>query len=142
MRNGRDGTTRHGARPHAHDCPLAFGKTTCTLVPVPEVLSISMVPSWASTMLLQMARPRPVPTTQQDYEKIALQVISEVQTAHLALQAAEQNIQTARAAITAAEEDYRVTQLRYEAGRGVNVEVLDALAALTPRAQQLRACAV
>lgn len=78
---------------------------------------------------------------QQDYEKVALQVIRDVQTAWLALQAAEQNIKTAEAAIAAAEEDYRVVQMRYESGRGINVEVLDTLTALT-RARTNRAQAL
>ncbi|MCS6861021.1 MAG: TolC family protein [Abditibacteriales bacterium] len=78
---------------------------------------------------------------QADYEKVALQVLREVQTAWLALRAAEQNIKTAEAAIAAAEEDYRVVQMRYESGRGVNVEVLDTLAALT-RARTNRAQAL
>jgi outer membrane protein TolC len=66
-----------------------------------------------------------------DYEKVALQVIRDVEIAWLALQAAERNVKTAEIAIAAAEEDYRVVQLRYESGRGVNVEVLDTLTALT-----------
>jgi outer membrane protein TolC len=78
--------------------------------------------------------------TQQDYEKVALQVASEVQSSWLALQAAEPNIKTAQAGLAAAEEDYRVAQLRYESGRGINVEVLDALTALTrARTNQIQA---
>lgn len=68
---------------------------------------------------------------EQDQEQIALQVAQEVQDAMLNLHAAEQNIQTARTAQTAAEEGYRVALQRYEAGRSVVVEVLDALAART-----------
>jgi outer membrane protein TolC len=68
---------------------------------------------------------------QQDYEKVALQVIKEVETAFLALQAAERNIKTAETALVSAEEDYRIAQLRYTEGRGINVEVLDALTAFT-----------
>lgn len=68
---------------------------------------------------------------QLDYEKLSLQIASEVQNSWLALQSAEQNIETAQAGVAAADEDYRIAQLRYESGRGLNVEVLDALTALT-----------
>lgn len=77
---------------------------------------------------------------QREYEKVALQVAKEVESAFLALQAAEQSIKTAGTALASAEEGYRVAQLRYESGRSVNVEVLDALAAFTrARANQVQA---
>ncbi len=66
-----------------------------------------------------------------DYEKVALEVIKDVETAFLALQAAERNIKTAETVLVSAEEDYRIAQLRYTEGRGINVEVLDALTART-----------
>ncbi len=68
---------------------------------------------------------------EQERSRIALQVAQQVQSAYLNLKAAEQNIRTARTAQTAAEEGYRVAQQRFEAGRSVLVEVLDALAART-----------
>jgi outer membrane protein len=50
------------------------------------------------------------------------------------LKAAGKNIDLAKANVEQAQEDYRVIKLRYESGKAINVEVLDALASLT-RAQ-------
>jgi outer membrane protein len=69
-----------------------------------------------------------------DVERLKLQIASEVDTALREFQTALQNVQTAKAALKAAEEDERVAKVRYEAGRSVLVEYLDALAALV-RAQ-------
>jgi outer membrane protein TolC len=66
-----------------------------------------------------------------EQEKTILQIHQEVANAWLALQAAAQNVQTAETGRRSAQEDYRVTLIRYEAGKGLNVEVLDALAART-----------
>jgi outer membrane protein TolC len=57
----------------------------------------------------------------------ALRVTREVDQAHERIAAARTNIETSRAALAAAREDYRLMQLRYQAGLAVNVEVLDAL---------------
>ncbi len=69
-----------------------------------------------------------------EVERLKLQIASEVDIALRELKAALQNVQTAKAALKAAEEDERVAKVRYEAGRSVLVEYLDALAALV-RAQ-------
>ncbi|GBC98800.1 Outer membrane efflux protein BepC [bacterium HR17] len=76
-----------------------------------------------------------------DLEQVKLQIVREVDTALRELLAARQNVQTARAALHAAEEDARVAKVRYEAGRSVLVEYLDAVAALV-RAQLNHAQAV
>lgn len=55
----------------------------------------------------------------------------EVQSAYLTLHAAERNIQTTRIAITSAEEDYKIAQVRYAAGVGTNLDVMDASDKLT-----------
>lgn len=68
---------------------------------------------------------------EQERMQIMLQIGQEVYAALLNLRAAEQNIQTARAALAAAEESYRVMQQRFQAGRSVLVELLDALATRT-----------
>jgi outer membrane protein TolC len=60
---------------------------------------------------------------------MALQVSQEVATALLDLRAAERNVQTARTGLVAAEEEYRVALIRYTAGKGLNVEALDAQSA-------------
>lgn len=71
--------------------------------------------------------------TQQEQD-LALRIASEVTQELLNVKAAEESVHTAEQVLTAAREDYRVAQLRYTEGKGINVEVLDALAALV-RAQ-------
>lgn len=55
----------------------------------------------------------------------------EVQSAYLTLNAAEKNIATTRIAIASAEEDYKIAQVRYAAGVGTNLDVMDASDKLT-----------
>lgn len=55
----------------------------------------------------------------------------EVQSAFLTLRAAERNIATTRVAIASAEEDYRISQVRYAAGVGTNLDVMDSSDELT-----------
>ncbi len=50
----------------------------------------------------------------------------EVHTAYLNMRAAEENIGTMQEALTKAQEDYRIEMVRYEAGVGTNLEVMDA----------------
>lgn len=66
---------------------------------------------------------------EQERQRIALDIVQSINAAHLNLRAAEQNIGTARTALKAAQEDHRVARIRYEAGRAVLIEVLDALSA-------------
>ncbi len=65
-----------------------------------------------------------------DEQQAVLAVQQDVNTVWAELQAADKNVQLSQAAVTQAEEDYRVIRLRYESGKTVNVEVLDALALL------------
>lgn len=50
----------------------------------------------------------------------------EVRTAYLSLRAAEKNIHTMQVAVDKAQEDYKIAQVRYSAGVGTNLDVMDA----------------
>ena len=69
--------------------------------------------------------------TEAEERSAVLAVNRDVGTAWTELQAAAKNVKLAQAAVEQAEEDYRVVKLRYEAGKAINVEVLDALASMT-----------
>ncbi len=66
----------------------------------------------------------------QQLKQIRLQVANEVNKAWLALTAADTSVAAAKDVVASAEEDYRVAKVRYEAGKSVNVEVIDAQSAL------------
>jgi outer membrane protein TolC len=50
----------------------------------------------------------------------------DVRKAYLNLLAAEQNIHTTKVAVDQAQEDYKIAQVRYSAGVGTNLDVMDA----------------
>ncbi|MHB1001125.1 MAG: TolC family protein [Armatimonadota bacterium] len=77
----------------------------------------------------------------RDEQQAVLAVQQDVNMVWAELQAAEKNVQLSEAAVAQADEDYRVIKLRYEAGKAVNVEVLDALSSLV-RAQNNRLMAL
>lgn len=54
------------------------------------------------------------------------QIQLDVQSAFLDLHAAEKNIATTQASVVLAEESYKIAQVRYAAGVGTNLEVMDA----------------
>ena len=59
------------------------------------------------------------------------QVQLDVQSAFLDLRAAERNIGTTQAAVILGEENYKISQVRYAAGVGTNLDVMDASRKLT-----------
>ena len=63
-----------------------------------------------------------------DREQVVLQVSQQVSDAYARLIAAEQNIGTARAAQAASQEEYQAAQARFDAGRSILTELLDASA--------------
>ncbi len=65
--------------------------------------------------------------TQTQYDELRLFAQRDVLNAYRELQAASINLQTARAALTDAQEQLRIAQLREASGKGINLEVLDAL---------------
>ena len=58
------------------------------------------------------------------------QIQLDVQTYYLNLLAAEKNIYTTHTAVDQAQEDYKIAQVRYSAGVGTNVDVMDAESSL------------
>lgn len=76
----------------------------------------------AEAMLLQV---------KADEMNAALNISRDVSSAYIQFNTATENLGLAQTAIDQAEEDYRVIRLRYESGKGINVEVLDALTSLT-----------
>lgn len=55
----------------------------------------------------------------------------EVRQAYLNMQEAEKRITTSKVAVAKAEEDFKIAQVRYSAGVGTNLDVMDAEVALT-----------
>ena len=76
-----------------------------------------------------MAQAQQQQLTQQE-RRLAQTVARDVLAAQADLKAADQNIRTSLEALAAAEEDYRVARVRYDAGKAINLEPLDALASL------------
>ena len=66
--------------------------------------------------------------TQTQYDQITLFAQRDVVNAYRELQAASKNLQTAQTALADAQEQLRIAQLREASGKGINLEVLDALA--------------
>ncbi len=63
---------------------------------------------------------------QEDAAILKESIQLDVQSAILTLRAAEKNIETTQVAIRSAEEDYHIAQVRYAAGVGTNLDVMDA----------------
>ncbi|MBO4779795.1 MAG: TolC family protein, partial [Selenomonadaceae bacterium] len=59
------------------------------------------------------------------------QIQLDVQSAFLQLRAAEKNISTTQASVILGEENYKIAQVRYAAGVGTNLDVMDASRKLT-----------
>ncbi len=66
-----------------------------------------------------------------DQERIRLQIETEVRSAWLDIGTAKQNLESARAEVTSAESSYEIAVVRAKNQKGLLVEVLDALSALT-----------
>lgn len=65
---------------------------------------------------------------EQQRARLALQVEEEVRTALLNLNAARRNLDAAQAGLTAAEAENEAANLRYQVGRSIQLEALEALA--------------
>lgn len=63
-------------------------------------------------------------------ESIRIQVLGEVEAAFAEVLAADKNVKLSEASIASAEENYSLANVRFKAGKGTQVEVLDALSVL------------
>lgn len=73
-------------------------------------------------------------------EALALEVGREVTQAWLSLRAARAMLEEAREGVKSAREDLRIARLRFESGKGIQLEVLDAVTAYTrARVRELEA---
>ena len=68
---------------------------------------------------------------QEEAAQTREQIQLEVQSYYLQLHAAEKNIATTQASVALAEENYKISQVRYAAGVGTNLDVMDASRKLT-----------
>ena len=68
---------------------------------------------------------------QEEAAEVREQIQLEVQSAFLQLHAAEKNIGTTQVAVVLGEENYKIAQVRYAAGVGTNLDVMDASEKLT-----------
>lgn len=68
---------------------------------------------------------------EEDYKLTVQSVELEVREAWLNMQEARERIETSAVAVSQAEEDYKISQARYAAGVGTNLDVLDSQVALT-----------
>ena len=91
--------------------------------------SIPLIDAGSRAAEVAMAQAQQQQATQRE-RQLAQQVAKEVLTAIANLKAADQNIRTSLEAQAAAEEDYRAAKLRYDVGKAINLEPLDALASL------------
>ncbi|MHB8995905.1 MAG: TolC family protein [Armatimonadota bacterium] len=93
------------------------------------VAGIPLVDAGTRAAEVAMAQAQQQQATQRE-RQLAQQVAKEVLTAIANFKAADQNVRTSLEAQAAAEEDYRAAKLRYDVGKAINLEPLDALASL------------
>lgn len=83
--------------------------------------------TWSKIHAAQEALVQAKETQRQVKDAVEL----EVRTDYLNMREAEKRITTAQVAVASAEEDYHIAVVRYQAGVGTNIDVMDAQEALT-----------
>mgnify|MGYP003586207988 CR=1 FL=1 len=97
---------------------------------VGATLNMNILDSGVTAGKVDQARGNLTNQTEQQRQTV-LNANLEVRSAYLGLRESEKRIGTAEVAVSQAEEDYKIAQLRYQAGVGTNVDVLDSQVALT-----------
>lgn len=91
--------------------------------------SLPLIDAGTRQAEVAMAEAQQQQLTQQE-RRLAQVIARDVLVAQANLKAADQNVRTSLEVLAAAEEDYRVNRVRYDAGKAINLEPLDALASL------------
>ncbi len=91
--------------------------------------SLPLIDGGSRSADVRLARAN-VARAQVQYDRTRLQAQADVLDAVRDLQAAQRNVTTADYELTNANEDLRIAQLREHAGKGIELEVLDALASV------------
>lgn len=93
-------------------------------------LSMNLFDSGVTSAKLKQAN-ADVTAAEETFRQVKDQVQLDVRSSYLNMTEAEKRIDTSKVAVEKAEEDYKIAQVRYTAGVGTNLDVIDAQVALT-----------
>ncbi len=117
------------SRAFAGDKPFNTNHTSSDSIAVGISASWNIFDNFVTEAQVQQAKAMLRKAEQLEMQTME-QIQLDVQTYYLNLLAAEKNIYTTHTAVDQAQEDYKIAQVRYSAGVGTNVDVMDAESSL------------